>query len=215
VNQNTGVVEFVHFGDNMPDSAELTLTRDEAYAKATAFAGEKYDGFAARNWNLVVDKVYEDYHYVFNESAKNWERIDLKSYDFVLREEKEHVLLPNVVHVRVNGKTGGVIDYWGVDRLITVPTLKSTASLSDAIASATDYTYGDFTVSSAEGYLAVVTRTQNVENLAWVIKLHGTYRWDRETISNYIVVVDATDGNVLGSGWSSIWPESQLTYYLR
>ena len=28
----------------------------------------------------------------------------------------------------------------------------------------------------------------------------------------YTIVVDAVDGSVLGDGWSSIWPESRLSY---
>jgi hypothetical protein len=214
VNQNTGVVEFVHFGANAPKSAEMTLTRDQAYAKATEYAGQKYDGFAGKSWKLVVDTVYSNYDYLYNETSQRYERVDYKAYDFVLREEKEHVLLPNIVHVRVNPTTGSIVDYWGVDRLITVG-LKNTVSLSEATESAESYMGHSsyFTLSSSEGYIAVVTRSQNVENLAWVIKLKGYYSWDNNEERTYVVVVDAVDGSVLGSGWSSIWPESRLTNY--
>ena len=206
VNQNTGVVEFVHFGANEPDSADVKVTRDQAYAIATAYAGEKYDGYAGKSWKLVVDKVYEDYDWVYNQTSQDYERVDKKAYDFVLREEKEHVLLPNIVHVRINANTG-------IDRLVTVG-LKNTVSLSDAMETAESH-FGlseSFTLSSSESYLAVVTRSQNVENLAWVIKLKGYYSWDTGYERTYTIVVDAADGSVLGSGWSSIWPESRLNY---
>jgi hypothetical protein len=212
VNQNTGVVEFVHFGDNVPKSATLTITRDEAYLKAKEYAGLKYDGFSTKSWKLVVDKVWVDYNWVYSETAQTYERVDQKAYDFVLREEKEHVLLPNIVHVRINPQTGAVVDYWGVDRLVTVG-LKNTVSVSEATESAESYMGHSsyFKLSSSEGYLAVVTRSQNVENLAWVIKLKGYYAWD-DSEQTYSVIVDAQDGSILGSGWSSIWPESRLSW---
>jgi hypothetical protein len=213
VNQNSGVVEFAHFGANEPGSADVKVTRDQAYAIATAYAGEKYDGYSGKSWKLVIDRVYEDYDWVFNKTSQDYERVDKKAYDFVLREEKEHVLLPNIVHVRVNANAGTIVDYWGVDRLVTA-WLKNTVPLSEAMATAENYSglSDSFTLSSSEGYLAVVTRYQNVENLAWVIKLKGYYSWDNDYEHTYIVIVDATDGSVLGSGWSSIWPESRLSY---
>jgi hypothetical protein len=213
VNQNTGVVEFVHFGANVPTSDKLTLTRDEAYAKATAYAGEKYEGFSKKSWKLVVDRVYEDGNYQVNETSGHYEWVDTKAYDFVLREEKDHVLLPSIVHVRVNPLDGAIVDYWGVDRVLTVSSLKSTTSLAEAVQTATDFTYSDFTVSSSEGYLAVVTRNQNVENLAWVIRLSGTYHWNPDEVETCAVIVDAANGSILGSQWSSIWPESRLNYF--
>lgn len=212
MNQNSGIVEFVHFGANMPTSDKLTLTRDEAYAKATEYASEKYEGFSDKSWKLVVDRVYDDGRYEINATSGYWEYIPTKAYDFVLREEKSHVLLPSIVHVRVNPSNGAIVDYWGVDRILTGSSLKSTISLANAVQSATDYTYNEFIVSSSEGYRAVVTRNQNVENLAWVIKLSGSYRWDPDYTDTYVVIVDATDGSVLGSRWSSIWPESRLNY---
>lgn len=214
VNQNSGVVEFVHFGANAPDSDNLTLTRDAAYAKATEYAGQKYDGFSGKTWKLVVDRVYDGYDYRYNQSSQNYERYTTKAYDFVLREEKNHVLLPSLVHVRVNPVTGAIVDYWGVDRLVTVG-LKNTISLSEATETAESYLGQSsyFTLSSSEGYLAVVTRSQNVENLAWVIKLKGYFSWDNDNERTYVVVVDAVDdGSVLGSGWNAIWPESRLSY---
>lgn len=213
VNQNSGVVEFVHFGANEPGSADVKVSRDQAYTIATAYAGEKYDGYSGKSWKLVVDKVHEDYDWVYNETSQDYERVDKKAYDFVLREEKEHVLLPNIIHVRVNANTGTIVDYWGVGRLVTAG-LKNSVSLSEAMETAENYSglSDSFTLSSSEGYLAVVTRYQNVENLAWVIKLKGYYSWDNDYEHTYIVIVDATDGSVLGSGWSSIWPESRLSY---
>ncbi|MEN6609850.1 MAG: hypothetical protein ABFC24_03335 [Methanoregulaceae archaeon] len=218
VNQNTGVVEFVHFGENAPTSADLNITRDQAYAAAKDYAGQKYDGFSGKTWNLVIDKIYSDYDYEYNATTGDWKRVDKKAYDFVFREEKDHVLLPNLVHVRVNAQTGAIIDYWGVDRLVTAG-LKNSVSLGEATETAESYfgigSGSDFKVSSSEGYLAVVTRYQNVENLAWVIKLKGCYSWNQDYEQTYLAVVDATDGSVIGSTWSSIWPESRLAYYLN
>jgi hypothetical protein len=212
VNQNTGVVEFVHFGANDPRSDILTLTRDQAYAKATEYAGTKYEGFSDKTWKLVVDTVDESGTWVYNKTSKQDDYIKTKTYDFVLREEKNHVLLPSIVHVRINAQTGTVVDYWGVDRILTVSTLKNTVTLSNATKSAEDYVYSDFTVTSSEGYLAVITQNQNVENLAWVIKLTGSYKWNTEYVTTYVVVVDATDGSVLGAGWN-MWPESRISYH--
>ncbi|MDD1703144.1 MAG: hypothetical protein LUQ31_09220, partial [Methanoregula sp.] len=69
--------------------------------------------------------------------------------------------------------------------------------------------------SSSEAYLAVVTRSQNVENLAWVVKLKGYYSWDSNNERTYYAVVDADDGSVLGANWAAIWPEQELAYYLN
>jgi len=213
VNQNTGVVEFVHFGSNAPDSENLTITRDEAYATATAYAGQKYEGFSTKSWKLVVDKVYSDYSYLCTEHS--CERVDVKAYDFVLREEKDHVLLPNLVHVRINPATGAIVDYWGINRVVTVG-LRNTVSLSEATETAEQYLGlgSSFKLSSSEAYLAVVTRYQNVENLAWVVKLNGYVPWDSNE-RTYYAVVDANDGSVLGNNWNAIWPEHELAYYLN
>jgi hypothetical protein len=213
VNQNSGIVEFAHFGENASTSDKLSLTRDQAYAKATAYASAKYDGFSDKNWKLVIDQVSDGGSYVRNATTGDYEWVPTKAYDFVLREEKDHVLLPSLVYIEINPSTGAVVDYWGVDRILTVASLKSATSLSDAVKSATDYTYSEFAVTSSEGYLAVVTRSQNVENLAWVIKLTGSYRWDPDYTYTYIVIVDANDGSVLGTRWDSIWPESRLNNY--
>jgi len=209
VNQNTGVVEFVHFGANNPDSAVMNVTRDQAYAIATGYAGQKFEGFAGKTWNLVVDHVYETPTWEYNQTSQTDERIAIKAYDFILREEKDHVLLPSLVHVRVNPATGAIVDYWGVNRVLTVSDLTGKITLSNAIQNATDYTYNSFKVNSAEGYLAVVTQSQNVESLAWVITLHGTYTWDPNYNDTYTVVVNANDGSVLGG---TIWPEYRINY---
>ena len=98
--------------------------------------------------------------------------------------------------------TGAIVDYWGIDRLVTVG-LKNTVSLSEATETAESYLGQSsyFTLSSSEEYLAVVTRSQNVENLAWVIKLKGYYSWDNDDQEQtYVIVVDAADGSVLGPG---------------
>lgn len=209
VNQNTGVVEFVHFGAHNPDSAVMNVTRDQAYAIATGYAGQKYEGFAGKTWNLVIDRVYETSNYEYNQTSQTYERIAIKAYDFVLREEKDHILLPSLVHVRINPATGAIVDFWGVDRVLTVSDLTGKITLSNAIQSATDYTYSSFKVNSAEGYLAVVTQSQNVESLAWVITLHGSYTWDPNYNDTYTVVVNANDGSVLGG---TIWPEYRINY---
>ena len=214
VNQNTGIVEFVHFESNAPKSAVMTLSRDEAYAKATEYADQKYDGFSGKSWKIVVDSVYSDYSYVKNETTQDWERVDWKAYDFVLREEKNHVLLPNIVHVRVNPATGAIVDYWGVDRLVTVE-LKNSITLAEATETTENY-YGfdkSFSVRSSDAYLAVVTRYQNVENLAWVVKITGY--WNDRYEETYYAVVDANDGSLIGNSWSGIWPESRLDYYFN
>jgi hypothetical protein len=213
VNQNSGIVEFAHFGKNMSTSDKLTLTRDEAYAKATAYAAAKYDGFADKKWKLIVDEVSDGDAYVLNTSSKNYEWVNTKSYDFVLREEKDHVLLPSLVYIEINPSNGAVVDYWGVNRILTVDNLKNTVSFSDAVKSATDYAWDDITVTSTDGYLAVVTQSQNVQKLAWVVTLSGTYRWDPDYTETYVVIVDANDGSAIGYGWSNIWPESRLYYY--
>ncbi|MDP3563444.1 MAG: hypothetical protein Q8R70_03030 [Methanoregula sp.] len=211
VNQNTGVVEFVNFGDNVSTSPDLVISRDVAYAKATEYAGLKYDGYSGKTWKLVVDRVYESSTWRYNETSQHGEYFVSKSYDFVLREEKDHVLLPSIVHVRVNPTTGAIVDYWGVDRVVTAASLKNTVSLSEATEVAEE-SNSDMVINSAEGYLAVVTRYQNVENLAWVIKMKGSYKWDSTYQRTETVIVDAVDGSILGSGWSSIWPESRLNY---
>lgn len=214
VNQNSGVVEFAHFGANEPNSTELTLTHDEALAKANEYAGSKYADYSTRTWKTIADQIDTGYDWVYNPSTGHWDRVETqKTYNFVFREEKEHVLLPNLVHVSVNPKTGAIIDYWGVDRLITVSNLKSTVSLGTATKTAEDAVYSEFTTTSSEGYLAVVTQYQNVETLAWVLKLHGHFSWDPDYESTYEVVVSADDGSMLGYGWDNIWPEHQLYYY--
>jgi hypothetical protein len=218
VNQNTGVVEFVHFGANEPDSANGTITRDQAYANATEFAGRKYDDFSGKSWKLVVD-TDEQISWRYNGSAGHGEYyVSSKDYDFVFREEKNHVLLPNLVHVRVNPVTGAIIDYWGVDRLVPID-LNNKVALATATETAEYYLKSDFgqqvVIGSTESYLAVVTRYQNVENLAWVIKIKFSYPSFSSDEDTDLVVIDANDGSLLADHWNNIWPESRLTYYLN
>jgi hypothetical protein len=94
--------------------------------------------------------------------------------------------------------------------------LDNTVSLSEATETAEQYLglSSSFTLSSSEAYLAVVTRYQNVENLAWVVKLSGYVPWDTQE-RTYYTVVDANDGSVLGGNWDNIWPEHELAYYLN
>lgn len=214
VNQNSGIVEFAYFGGNAPASDELKITSAQAQDKAKVYAGMKFDGYADKTWKLVVDKVRTDEDWVYNQTSNEGYYVKKKTYDFVFREEKDHVLLPSLIFVRVNAQTGDIIEYWGVDRFLTVPNLQNKVTLGDATTTATDYTYSSFKVTSSEGYLAVVTRYQNVESLAWVIKLTGSYRWDPEYVDTYVVVVDASkDDTVLATRWDSIWPESRLMNY--
>ena len=214
VNQNSGVVEFAHFGANESDSITIVYTHDQAMTKAKDFAATKYDSFSSRSWNTIIDQIDTGYDWVYNQTTGDWTEVETqKTYDFVFREEKDGILLPDLVHVSVNPKTGAIIDYWGVDRLLTVSDLTSQVSLSSATKSAEDYVYSDFVTTSSEGYLAVIIRSQNVEDLAWVIKLHGHYAWDKDWQTTYEMVVSATDGSVLGTGWDNIWPEHELYYY--
>jgi hypothetical protein len=213
VNQNSGVVEFVHFGANEAGTPDIVLTHDQALAAAKEYAGTKYDSFSTRNWKLVIDQIDTDYDWVYNKTSQDWSQVERqKTYDFVFREQKDSVLLPNLVHVSINPVSGAVIDYWGVDRLLTVSDLTSKVSLSKATAAAEDYVYSEFVTTSSEGYLAVIIRSQNVEDLAWVIKLHGHYTGSNYE-STYEIVVSAKDGSVIGLGWDQIWPEHQLYYY--
>jgi uncharacterized membrane protein YkoI len=207
VNQNTGVVEFVHFGDNAQDSSEVVLTRDQAYANATAYAGGKFTDFSSKNWKLVIDQVDTNYEWYYNPSTGNWDYVTVNAYDFVFREEKDHVLLPTLVHVSVNTKTGSIIDYWGVDRLLTLSSLENTVSLSEAVATAENHV-GTSDMESTEGHREVIIQYQNLERLAWVVTLteNGGY--------SYVVVVDANDGSFIGYHWDDIWPETWLRYNL-
>ena len=208
VNQNSGAVEFVHFGDNTQDSSSIVLTRDQAYANATAYASGKFTDFSSKNWKLVFDRVDTNYEWYYNPDTGNWNYVTVNAYDFVFREENDNVLLPTLVHVSVNTKTGSIIDYWGVDRLLTISNLENTVSLSQAVATAENYV-GTSGVESTEGHREVITQYQNLERLAWVITLteNGGY--------SYTVVVDATDGSFIGSQYDdSIWPEAWLTYNL-
>ncbi|MGB8219335.1 MAG: PepSY domain-containing protein [Methanoregula sp.] len=208
VNENSGAVEFVHFGDNARDSSSNVLTRDQAYANATAYASGKFTDFSSKNWKLVFDQVDTNYEWYYNPDIDSWNYVTVNAYDFVFREEKDNVLLPTLVHVSVNTKTGSIIDYWGVDRLLTLSNLENTVSLSKAVATAEDYV-GTSGVESTEGHREVITQYQNLERLAWVITLteNGGY--------SYTVVVDATDGSFIGSQYDdSIWPEAWLLYNL-
>ncbi|MDD1694588.1 MAG: hypothetical protein LUQ71_07670 [Methanoregula sp.] len=213
VNQNTGIVEFAHFGDNAPGSTDIVLTRDDAYTKATGYANGKVTDFSSRTWKLVVDRVDEQWEYVYNQTSNNWEEVvTQKAYDFVFREKKDNVLLPSLVYISVNPKTGSIVDYWGVDRLNTVSSLKNTVSRSDAVKTAENYWDDADYYQSEESHLEVVIREQNVENLAWVISLTHTYS-DDDTYT-YVFVVDANDGSVLGTHWDNIWPLHWLRYYI-
>lgn len=103
VNTDNGVVEYAEFNDAMPQSPpEIEVNRDEAYAKAMEFAGQKYDGFSGKNWALVVDKMAGPSD-------------GIRGYVFVCREEIRSedgtVLLPHIVVVSINPETGAIIHY--------------------------------------------------------------------------------------------------------
>ena len=108
VNADSGVVEGVRFGDNMPTApTEIKIGRDEAYAKAQEYINLKSDGFSQKTWALVVDQLAgpED---------------GVRGYAFAFREESptgnDTVLLPNMVTAIVNPETGTIISYSAVNR---------------------------------------------------------------------------------------------------
>ena len=207
VNQNSGAVEFAHFGDNTQNAGDIVLTSNQAYADATTYAGAKFADFSTRNWKLVVDRVDTQYEYYFNPSTGNWDYYTVIAYNFVFREQKDNVLLPSLVHVSVNAKTGSVIDYWGVDRLLTVSDLQGSVPLSDAVKTAENYFGGDF--ASTEGHREVIIQPQNFERLVWVVSLTGNHG------DMYTAIVDANDGTFVGTHWDNdIWPVYWLRYYL-
>jgi len=206
VNQNSGVVEFAYVSENAPDSDVINFNHDQAYAKATAYATAKYDGFASMNWKLITDKVDEYTNYKYNRTSQQYESYVVKTYEFTLREEKSRVLTPNLIHIAVNPATGAISEWTGVNRMITV-SLAPTTSLSDATKTAEDYYSGYINVDHVDGYLAVVIRSQNVENLAWVVKVSGTYKYNNQYEESEMAIVDAQTGKVIGSSWSDIWPE--------
>lgn len=93
--------------------------------------------------------------------------------------------------------------------------LKNSITLAEATETTENY-YGfdkSFSIRSSNAYLAVVTRYQNVENLAWVVKITGY--WNDRYEQTYYAVVGANDGSIIGNRWSGIWPESRLDYYFN
>ena len=207
VNQNSGVVEFAHFGDNAQGPADVVLTRDQAYANATAYASGKFTDFSSRNWKLVIDRIDTQYEWYYDQNSGYWTYTTIQAYDFVFRDQKDSVLLPTLVHVSVNAQTGSIIDYWGVDRLLTLSSVQNTVSLSDAVKTAENYFGGDF--ASTEGHREVIIQPQNLERLVWVVSLTENDGY------TYVALVDANDGSFVGTHWDSdIWPVYWLRYYL-
>ena len=209
VNQNSGVVEFAWFHKNAADSDVINLNRDQAYAKATEFAQKKYDGYGTTTWKLVTDKLGTVTNLRWNETSQQFESYVGKEYQFTLREEKDRVLTPNFIHVHINAATGMVSDWIGYNRLITV-SLKPATTLSEATQVAEEYYSGYINVDHIDGYLAVVIRAQNVENLAWVVTVKGTYTGNNQYEDSEMLIVDAQTGKVIGNSWTDIWPESQI-----
>ena len=206
VNQNSGIVEFALLEENAPDSDIVNFNRDQAYAKATEFAQKKYDGFASTSWKLVTDKLIEETNWRFNATSQQGEEYLVKTYEFTLREEKSRVLTPNLIHVHVNPATGMVSEWTGVSRLITV-SLTPATTLSEATQVAGDYYADEINIDHIDGYLAVVIRSQNVENLAWVVTVKGTYKWNNQYEASEMAIVDAQTGTIIGRSWDDIWPE--------
>jgi hypothetical protein len=109
VNADTGVVELIHFRDNIPASSqEIRISRDEAYAKVQEYANQKSDNFSKKTWALVVDRMAGPAD-------------GPRGYVFAFREEirsgDKTVLLPNIVIAGVNPETGAIISYAAINRL--------------------------------------------------------------------------------------------------
>ncbi len=206
VNQNSGIVEFAYFPDIAADSDVVNFNRDQAYAKATEYAEKKYDGFSSVTWDLITDKLNENTYWRFNETSKQSEKYIVKVYEFTLREKKSRVLTPNLIHVHINPATGMVSEWTGVSRMITV-SLTPTTSLSNATKVAEEYYSGYINIDRIDSYLAVVIRSQNVENLVWVVTVKGTYKGNSQYEESEMAIVDAQTGSIIGRSWDDIWPE--------
>jgi len=200
VNQQSGDVEFAHLESHYKNSAMINLTRDDAYAAARAYAILKYDGFTDKKWLLTEDKLVNssagsEYSFVWREYVgvnDYWEGIGVET------------TLPNIVHVSVNANDGKVIDYWGVNRIISAST-KPQISMSEAMEIAEDAVPDDITVSHPKISLTLAERTQNVETLVWIVTFDGT-KGAGENIP-VTIYVNANNGRIIKD---TIWVESWL-----
>lgn len=207
VNQQTGDIEFVHMGENAADSKTINLTRDDAYAAAQDYAKLKYPQFATRNWELVREGIYNRWW-----QSSGYE--DNYQYWFIWREVSGNVKTPNVVHVALNAHNGKIVDYWGIERTINVA-LTPKISLSEALETSEDfYSWFSFTGLDDE-YLSVITRSTNVQNLVYNVKMNGVYHsyWSDYSYPVHVLTfVDAGNGDPM-SYWSNyVWPEDWIGF---
>lgn len=210
VNQKSGIVEFAFFNNNQADSNVINFNRDQAYARATEVAQKKYDGYATTSWKLVTDKLGTVTNYRWNETSQQPEGYTGKEYLFTFREERDHVLTPNLIHIRINPATGMVSEWNGYHRSITV-SLTPALSLSDAMKIAENYYSGSVNIDHTEGYLAVVIiQDQSAESLAYVITVRGTSQGDNQYEDSETAIVDARTGKMIGWSRSDAWPESGI-----
>jgi hypothetical protein len=134
------------------------------------------------------------------------EYLTVPTYLFAMREEQDHVMMPDTVTVLVSAVDGKVIIYGGIDRLSLVD-LTPTVTMSEAVQEAETHFDGKVTHSSAT--LSVVTRTMNVQSLAWMVTLQGTYSdYDYEYTQTF--PIDAISGKYLSG---RIWPDA-YSYFL-
>ena len=202
VNQNSGLVEFARMTGNMPSTGTFSLTRDEAYAKGTEFARAHFANFDAKTWKIVTDQQINVSWYRMNGTEE--ESLTVPTYLFAMREEQDHVMMPDTVTVLVSAVDGKVILYGGVDRLLLVD-LTPTVTMSEAVQEAEMHFDGKVTHSSATR--SVVTRTMNVQSLAWMVTLQGTHS-DYEYSETF--PIDAVTGKYLSG---QLWPDS-YSYFL-
>jgi len=202
VNQNSGLVEFSMMMENMPSSGTSSLSRDQVYAKGTDFAREHFANFDAKNWKIVTEQQINLSWYRMNGTER--EPLTVPTYLFALREEQDHILMPDTMTVLVNAVDGKVIVYGGIDRLSLVD-LKPTVTMSQAVQEAEKHFSGK--VTHAISTLSVVTRTMNVQSLAWEVTLRGT-RNDYEYSQTF--PIDAMSGDYLTG---RIWPDA-YSYFL-
>jgi hypothetical protein len=205
VNQNSGMVEFALLAENMPDKGTFSLTRDESYAKGTAFAASRYETFSQKNWKIIRDQQINISWYRMN--GTEYESLSVPTYLFTLREEKDHVLTPDTVTLLVSAVDGKIIYYGGIDRLLLVD-LKPAATMSQAIEEASNHFSYQTTHSWA--YLSVITRPMNYQSLAWIVTLRGTHN-DHEHVENF--VIDADSGEFITDYLYGIWPDG-YTYFM-
>ncbi|MDD1703143.1 MAG: hypothetical protein LUQ31_09215 [Methanoregula sp.] len=204
VNQNSGLVEFALMAENMPSTGTFSLSRDEAYAKGTDFARAHFENFDAKTWKIVTEQQLNISWYRMNGTEEEY--LTVPTYLFALRGEQDHVLTPDTMTVLVSAVDGKVLLYGGIDRLLLVD-LKPTVTMSGAVQEAEKHFGGKVTQSRAS--LSVVTRTMNVQSLAWMVTLHGT-EYDYEYEQTF--AIDAVTGDYLTG---QLWPDyySYFLYY--